>query len=110
MSHDFQSQRDETLSVWSELSSANDLPASAILELQFVPKSESADGEALEARLIQAGYRVERYEDDGEETLEASIGPIELSAEAIWSHELAATEISIECGYSPDGWCFSSGG
>jgi len=47
------------------------------------------------------------YYSDGR-TLEASIGPIDLSADAIWEHESATTRIAIKCGFRPDGWGFLS--
>ncbi len=39
-------------------------------------------------------------------TLEVNIGPIDLSFDLIWEHELVTTKIAIECGFLPDGWGF----
>jgi hypothetical protein len=106
MDHDFDNQRDETLRVWRDLSAKNNLPKTAILDLQFVPASPAADWDFFEAQLTEAGYRCNRY-DDGR-TLEAFAGPIDLSADAIWNHELATTQIAVKCGFRPDGWGFFS--
>ncbi len=104
--HDFEVQREETYWVWNDLSKNRDLPQSAVLELQFVPIEGRAVWDAFEKRLDATGYRFARYEDGS--TLEASIGPIDLSFEAIWKHEALTTQIAVECGFSPDGWGFVS--
>jgi hypothetical protein len=75
MSHDFDKQRDETLSVWRDLSAKNILPKTAILDLQFAPASRVADWDHFETQLTAAGYRCNCYGDGT--TLEAFIGPIE---------------------------------
>jgi hypothetical protein len=108
MDHDFDKQRNETLRVWHDLSTKNDLPKSAV-DFQFVPVSPTADWDLFETQLAAAGYRWERYSGTRRgSTLEASIGPIDLSAGAIWKHEFAATQIAIKCGFRPDGWGFFS--
>jgi hypothetical protein len=104
MDHDFEKQRNETLWVWNDLSTKKNLPKSATVDFQFVPSSPAADWDLFELQLRAAGYRCERYSD--ERTLEASIGPIDLSADAIWQREFAATQIAINCGFRPDGWGF----
>ncbi len=107
MAHDFQEQRETTRWVWNDLSKKYDLSKSRVLELQFVPEKSSADWDEFERRLKASGYRVDRYEDGS--TMEASVGPIMLSFEAIWKHELSTSEIAIECGFRPDGWGFLNG-
>jgi hypothetical protein len=52
--------------------------------------------------LRSAGFQT-RVDEDGE-TLEARIGPIEISANAIWTEEKRATEIALKFGFDPDGW------
>ena len=106
MDHDFDAQREETQWVWNDLSAKEDLPNSAVIELQFVPGASSADWESFEKRLAQAGYKFTRYEDGS--TLETSIGPIKLSFETIWHYEREATQMAIDCGFRPDGWGFFS--
>jgi len=108
VNHDFDAQREDTISVWNDLSSRQSLPDTATLQLQFVPAGTSADWDAFKARLSAAGYDSERYDDEEGETLEASIGPIELGADEIWKHEMVTTTLAIECGFEPDGWGFFS--
>jgi len=104
MDHDFDAQRAETLQVWRDLSATSSLREIAKLDLHFVPASSGADWNGFEARLAAAGYNSERYEDG--RTLEASIGPVDFSVDAIWEHELATTKIALDCGFKPDGWGF----
>ena len=84
------------------------MPKIAKLELQFVPTGTSADWATFEAKLSEIGYDSELYRDEEVETLQASIGPIELSAESIWQHELATTTLAIVYEFEPDGWGFLS--
>lgn len=104
MDHNFHEQREETRRTWSDLSTKQDLPKRAVLELQFVPTEDPAHWEVFERRLAKAGYQSTRLEDGS--TLQASVGPIELGFEAIWHHEVNTTQLALECGFQPDGWGF----
>ena len=104
MNHNFEAQRASTVQVWKELSRKSGLPVTAVLDLQFVPKERGVDWGAFERQLAAAGYQTERY-DDGN-TLEASIGPIDLDLDTIWHHECKTSKIAIEFGFLPDGWGF----
>jgi len=106
MSHDYEQQRRDTLQVWRDISSRNAMPDEIELDIQFVP-----DGDALwsdaEAALAAAGYRVVCYEDG--RTLQATVGPIKNTAEEVWNHERATTELALKYGLKPDGWGFLFG-
>ena len=104
MSHDFDAQREETFWVWNDLIEKHGPMPPAVLEMQFVPADETADAEKFDGLLQAVGYQVSHYEDD--DTVEAAIGPLELSGDVIWTHELATSKIALNCGYRPDGWGF----
>ena len=106
MSHDYEQQRNETLQVWRSISSRKALPDEIELDIQFVPGRDALWSDA-EIALAAAGYRVVRY-DDGS-TLQATVGPIRNTAEEIWKHERATTELALRYGFKPDGWGFLSG-
>lgn len=102
MDHDFEAQRRDTLRAWKELSTKQDFPKRAVLDLQFVPRESGADWHAFQHQLAAEGYHVKRYDNGG--TLEASVGPIDLDFNSIWQHEFKTTKLAIEWGFLPDGW------
>ena len=102
MTHNYDDQRAETFETFAEIGQDADLPKSAVVDYQFYPEEIDAQWDALAAALTAAGFTTTRYEDD--ETIEASIGPIEISAENVWKYEKIATEIALKFDFTPDGW------
>jgi len=105
MSHDYEQQRHDTFQAWRDISSRHAMPDEIELDIQFVPYGDPLWSDAQTA-LAEAGYRVCRY-DDGS-TLQASVGPIKNTAQEIWKHDQATTELAIKYGFKPDGWGFLS--
>jgi hypothetical protein len=102
MTHDFNAQRAETFETFDEIGKIEDLPTRAVVNFLFLPDEVEAPFAAAEKALRSAGFQT-RVDEDGE-TLEARIGPIEISANAIWTEEKRATEIALKFGFDPDGW------
>lgn len=103
MSHDYTFQRRETFDTFRE-SKGVKLPARAQVDFAFFPELEDADWSGITRALAAAGYRVSRPEEDADEMLIASVGPIPISAEEIWKWEEAATKIALKFDFFPDGW------
>ncbi|MFN4173385.1 MAG: hypothetical protein ACK4GW_16680 [Pseudorhodobacter sp.] len=102
MTHDYAAQRAETFETFEEIGKIEDLPARAVVNFLFLADDLDAPfvkaGKALEALGFQT-----RQDEDGE-TLEARIGPLEITAAAIWTEEKRATEAVLPFGFEPDGW------
>ena len=103
MPHDYEKQRHDTIWVWNDLNAGKALPGKIELDIQFVP-GENPEWSAAHIGLVEAGYRVSVYHD--RRTLQATIGPIENTADEIWKHERATTAIALNHGFRPDGWGF----
>ncbi|MGB8814292.1 MAG: ribonuclease E inhibitor RraB [Paracoccaceae bacterium] len=102
MSHDYEAQRADTFETFTQMGTEISLPKMAIVDFQFYPDDIDAQWDALEAALRDKGFKTTRYED--EETLDASIGPIEVNPESIWKYERIATEVALKFDFNPDGW------
>ena len=102
MTHDYAAQRAETFETFDEIGKIDDLPARAVVNFLFLPDELDAPFAAAEKAFRKAGFQT-RVDEDGE-TLEARIGPIDISAAAIWTEEKRATEIALTFGFDPDGW------
>ncbi|MFS4580570.1 hypothetical protein [Phaeobacter sp. C3_T13_0] len=109
MAHDFETQKAETFSAFSELQAANDLPAEADLDLFFNPSTEGAEWMPLAQALADLGFDTQWAEAEGDEraTLIATMPDQLLSASAIWMVEEVATRSALEHGFTPDGWGFA---
>jgi len=106
MTHDFDAQRAETYSVWSEISGAADMPDVADIDYAFVA-GDTADWDAAEAALSEAGFETARVKDeDGMPYLAACLPDQPATAMAIWLGEEASTRLLLPLGFSPDGWGF----
>lgn len=108
MSHDYDAQRAETFESFAALGGGAFVPARAVVTFQFFPEETEADWAGLEAALQARGFSTGRFEE--EETLDASIGPIAVTPEAIWQHERVATGIALEFAFEPDGWVLMEDG
>ena len=103
--HDWDMQMQETEEVWSSLLTKGvDFARKYRLDFQFIPQGESADHEAFATAFAAEGYDVALYEEDT--TIEASVGKVDLSLNAIWHHEKRTTKIALRFGFEPDGWGF----
>jgi hypothetical protein len=102
MSHDYDAQRAETFETFAALGGEAFVPARAVVTFQFFPEETEADWAGFEAALREKGFTTARFEE--EETLDAGIGPIEVTPEVIWRHEKAATEVALRFAFEPDGW------
>ncbi len=101
MSHDYPAQRRETFDTFKQ-SKGVSLPKTAVVEYAFFIEETDASWPALERALRLAGFGTRRHKDG--ETLIAWIGPIPVTAEAIWEQERIATEIALKHDFYPDGW------
>ena len=102
MTHDYEAQRAETFETFEEIGKIEDLPARAVVNFLFLADDLDAPFAKAEKALQAKGFQT-RQDEDGE-TLEARIGPIEITAAAIWAEEKRATEIVLPFGFEPDGW------
>ncbi len=102
MTHNFEAQRRETIESFEEFGKDAALPKRAVVDYQFYAEDLDADWNGVEAALKAKGFTCTRYEDEGE--LDASFGPIDISAENVWTHEKIATEIALKFDFTPDGW------
>ncbi len=102
MTHNYDAQRAETFESFEEFGQDASLPKRAMVDYQFYPEEIDAQWDAFAAALTAAGFTTTRYEDD--EILDASIGPIDISAENVWKYEKIATEIALKFDFTPDGW------
>ncbi|WP_435312285.1 ribonuclease E inhibitor RraB [Primorskyibacter sedentarius] len=108
MSHDFDTQKDQTFANYAELSDANDLPDTADVDYFFLPAEDDADWRALADALSRDGYDCEFVEDDGAPYLVATLSDQAISAASIWMGEEVATRVALSHGFTPDGWGFEA--
>lgn len=101
MSHNYDAQRRETVQTFRQAKGLS-LPKQAVVEFAFFIEELDALWPALERALQRAGFRTRRLADG--ETLVAAVGPIAVTAEAIWEQERRATEIALRHDFYPDGW------
>lgn len=102
MPHDYEAQRRETFETFEELRKEPDLPKQAVIHFLFFAEEMEPDWQTAEKSLRAAGFTVERDEDEG--MIDAAIGPIPVTPEAIWEQEKRATEIALLSDFFPDGW------
>lgn len=102
MKHDFQGQQNETKATFKEIGKMADLPKRAVVNYLFLADDTDGPFAACEAALAKAGFST--LIDNDEATVEARIGPIAITADAIWAEEKRATEIALAFGFEPDGW------
>lgn len=102
MAHDYDEQRAETFASIEEMRQEADFPAKAMVDFQFYPEGFNADWMGLAAALQAKGFTTVHLQDD--EILEATVGPIDTSAESIWHWEKLGTEIALGFDFAPDGW------
>ncbi len=102
MTHDYDAQRAETFATFDEIGRIDDLPKRAEVNFLFLADDLDPPFEKAGKLLQNKGFRTE-VDAEGE-TLEARIGPVEVSAEAIWDYERQATELVLPLGFEPDGW------
>ncbi|MDN5787903.1 ribonuclease E inhibitor RraB [Pseudorhodobacter sp.] len=102
MSHDYKAQQAETFETFDEIGKIDDLPQRAVVNFLFLAEEVDAPFAAAEKALKAAGFAT--HQDEDGETLEARIGPMEISAAAIWAEEKRATEVALKFGFDPDGW------
>lgn len=102
MSHDFESQRVETFDTFTELAGEVKLPKTAVVYFQFYAEDNEPDWAPAEKALKAKGFATERDEDEG--LLVASIGPIPITPDSIWTYERMATEAVLPQDFYPDGW------
>ncbi len=100
--HDWEAQRAETFDTFEELRRQPDLPARATVHFLFVAEDLEPDWAGFEAALMAAGFAPDR--DEEEAMVDAAIGPIDFTPEAIWEKERIATEIALRYEFWPDGW------
>lgn len=101
MSHNYETQRRETFQTFRQ-SKGISLPKTAVVEYAFFIEELDASWNALERAFRLAGFKTRRLKDG--ETIIASIGPLPVTAEAIWEQERIATEIALKHDFYPDGW------
>ena len=102
MSHDYEGQRAETFETFEEIGRIDDLPERAVVNFLFLADDLDAPFAQAEKALQAKGFQTE-VDTEGE-TLEARLGPIEITAAAIWGYEKLATETILAMGFEPDGW------
>ncbi|MFV0491765.1 MAG: ribonuclease E inhibitor RraB [Pseudorhodobacter sp.] len=102
MAHDFKAQRAETFDTFREIGNLETLPKHAVVNFLFLADDLDAPFEKAMKSMKNNGF--ETYLDRDEMTLEARIGPMEITASAIWAEEKRATEIMLPFGFDPDGW------
>ncbi|MCT4557224.1 MAG: ribonuclease E inhibitor RraB [Pelagimonas sp.] len=109
MSHDFETQRAETVATYNELQAENDLPDMADIDYFLVPGSADVDWRPLADVLTRNGFICEFIEDDGDEPyLVATVLDQALSVEGVWISEEVATKFALDHGFRPDGWGFAA--
>jgi hypothetical protein len=108
MPHDFAAQRTETYAVFADIQAEAELPDIADIDYAFVAQ-DTADWDAAEAALAEAGFECERTPDeDGTLYLAACLPDQPLTAMSIWLGEQTATQLALAHGFLPDGWGFSA--
>lgn len=100
--HDYEAQRKETFETFDELRKEPDLPKRAVVHFLFYAEDMEPDWKQAEAALTGLGFTVERDEEEG--MLDAAWGPMDVTPEAIWGREKAATEAALRFEFYPDGW------
>jgi hypothetical protein len=111
VAHDFDTQKAETFSAFSDLQAEGDLPFEADLDLFFVSSDGTSDWMPLAEALADLGFHTQWAEAEGDDpaTLIATMPDQILSASAIWMVEEVATRVAIDHGFRPDGWGFAEG-
>ncbi len=105
MKHDYDAQRDETYETFEELRKDPSLPKMAVVDYQFFSEETDADWDGFENALQAKGFETRRYqEDDEDDVMEASIGPVDVTPETIWHYEKLTTEMALTFDFYPDGW------
>ncbi|MEC7963213.1 MAG: ribonuclease E inhibitor RraB [Pseudomonadota bacterium] len=109
MAHDFDSQKAETFSAFSDLQAEGPLPTEADLDLFFVPVDADADWRPAAQALADLGFETQWITgaEDEPDTLIATMADHLISAAAIWTAEELATKAALENGFAPDGWGFA---
>ena len=102
MAHDYAAQKAETFETFVELRKQGGLPDSGIIHFLFYAEDRDPDWATIEAALARLGFTVERDEEEG--MIDAAVGPIAVTPEAIWDHERRATEVALLSDFYPDGW------
>lgn len=111
--HDFEQQKAETFSAFSDLQaqakSQGGLPFEADLDLFFVATTDGTDWQPAAQALADLGFETQWAEADGDDpaTLIATMPDQILSASAIWMVEDLATRAALDHGFRPDGWGFA---
>lgn len=101
MSHNYDAQRRETFNTFRDMPKGQKkLPDRAEVDFLFYPEEHDANYPALMKALTAKGFRCAR----DEELVVATVGPIIVAAESIWSHERVATEVALAYDFYPDGW------
>jgi hypothetical protein len=106
MSHNYDAQRRETFETFADVGRGETLPKAAVVDFLFFIEETDANWDALEKALRAKGFKTKRKRDG--ESLVASIGPIPVSPDSIWTQERIATEIALKHDFYPDGWDLST--
>ncbi|MFZ1482867.1 MAG: ribonuclease E inhibitor RraB [Paracoccaceae bacterium] len=101
MRHNYAAQRRETIDTF-RASKGVKLPERAVVDYTFFVEENEADWAGFERALKAKGFRTRRLKDG--ETVVASVGPIAVTAEEIWTWEERATAIALAFDFYPDGW------
>ena len=106
---DLKQQKAETEQVFREIQSMESLPEKACINFQFVTDEPKADWDGFTEAAEAAGYTVEWYEaddEDDEDCLEITTGPVVLTFENLWAEEEKLTHMAAIYGFIADGWGF----
>ena len=104
---DLKSQKEETESIFAQIVESHGLPATAVINFQFVDDAGEADFEGFVDAVEAAGYAADWIED--EDLVEVSTGEEALSIAGLWAHEERLTVLADSFGLEPDGWGFFGG-
>ncbi len=106
MTHDFESQRQETFDTFDELKKQGQaLPKTSVLEVYLLAEGDEANWAAAEKALRSKGFSTERDE-EGETLIVATKAEIPISPDAIWKVEREISAIGLAHDFTPDGWEF----
>ena len=106
---DMNAQKAETAQIFREIAQMEDMPAEAQVNFQFVADDARANWDAFTTDAEAAGYAVEWYEEEDEESepyMEITTDVIALTVDALWAHEEKLTLMGALHGFVPDGWSF----
>lgn len=101
---DLSKQREETETVFAQVIEQHGLPASAVVNFQFIDDEGEGDFEGFIDAVEAAGYAADWIED--EDYVEVSTGAEPLTLEGLWTHEERLTRLAAEFALEPDGWGF----